>query len=70
MQQRAGREFITQPLDEFAGQDSFFLRDGGEIPFRTIWVVNGNKRGFATHREPHVTFFQIYVNLVAELFDV
>ena len=69
MQQRAGREFIPQTLDEFAGQNSFFLRDGGEIPFGTIGIIHGNKGRLAAHREAHIAFFQINVNLVTKFLD-
>ena len=69
MQQRARREFSAQPLDEFAGQNSFLVRDGGEIPFRSVGIVHGNKRRFAAHRQAHVAFFQIGINRVAERLD-
>ena len=66
MQQAAGREFVAEALDQFAGQLRFFGPSGGRVPLFAFHVVDGNEGGLAAHGQADIACFQIRIDVVAE----
>src|SRR5947208_2567210 len=66
MEQRSRRELSPQPLDEFAGENPFLLRNRGEIPFRAVWIVQRDKGWLSAHRQAHIVLLEVGINSVAE----
>src|SRR4051812_35346515 len=54
MQQSSGSKFLPQPEEKVPRKFEFLRADCGEIPFRAIHVVDGNKGWLAPHRETHI----------------
>ena len=64
MQQSAGRPGFLQAPKEDPGKLLFLFAHGGELPFFTVHVIDGNKRGFAAHGKSDIFAVQIFIDAV------
>ena len=65
MQEAAGSELLAQSLEKNARQSQFGGTERSRVPLLAVHIVNGNKCGFAAHREPDIAGSKFGIDLIA-----
>ena len=69
MQKGTRSESISEPLQQCDPLASLLWPQGGPIPLRGVPIIHADESRLSAHRQPHVPFAQIEVDLPAECVD-